>query len=632
MPVASIPMIDYLIDYLSDNNMEEVYILCTVHAQKISEYVKSQHYKSSRNLKINIVQCKEATSAGSALRSLLESHGDSPLLSEDFVVLRGDVITNMPLEKAIKEHLERKAKSQDKWMVTKTFVRMCHGNRLRGNDDDILLVTDPDSKLIVQYNKLHGEDKVSLKGCNIPLNTSYELRYDLFDCRIDICTPDLLFYLKENFVCKDLQETFVNDVNGPESIAEGKVYYYEHNESKTSYCAVMHNPLVYDYVNRDIIKRYAYPLVIDSNLMCPAAGLTYKYMRNNIYMEENTKLSMTCIISANSVIGKDTEVHDKANITDSVIGRGCVIGANCKITGSYIWNNTKIEEGCVINGAIICDNAIIRKGTIIMKGTVIDKNVIVKSDKVIPENYYASLFTYSKKDKTYIEATENGDLFEKGVLCDLNRKDQLANYQHIGGLPYCLLDTAQQNIIETDEESDVQEENTTDSILNRFLNTKIDFLSELKSTITRAIENNFSKEDTRMEILSLRLAENKSPGECLYGIIPCILDTIFTPSDQKMPVIVKKIKSTVDEWQGFLKDFIHDSTDEDVTIEIIEEYCSKSDFLTSCFHLILPPMQDAELLSDTAIYRWADKVTEQIKSDKKNSQIEKMLKNVFFGF
>ncbi len=374
MPVAGIPMLDYLIDYLSDNNIEQVYILCTIHSQRITEYVKSQHYKSYRNLKIHTVACKGATSVGAALRSFLEHYVDTPIVRDDFIVLRGDVITNVPLDRAIKEHIERKAKN-DKCMVTKTFVRMCHANRLRTQEDDTVVLAEPSSKLLLQYQKLKGEEKINLKGCSIPVGSSVEIRYDLYDCHIDICTPELLYYMRDNFDCKDLQDKFVNEVNSPDSIVENKVFYYEYDEPKNAYCAVIYNPLIYSYVTQDLIRRYAYPLVIDSNLMCPGANLSFRYTRDNIYMEENTKLSMTCIISPNSVIGKDSEVQDRAVVESSTVGRGCCIRARARVVDSCLWGNVTIEEDCVITGAIICDNVVVRKGAVVSKGAILDNDV-----------------------------------------------------------------------------------------------------------------------------------------------------------------------------------------------------------------------------------------------------------------
>ena len=379
MPVANIPMIEYLIDYLLDNNIEELYILYTVHGDKLNEHIRSQHYRSNRSLKIHMINCKDANSVGAALRIMADSRGvEAGGFDQDFVVLRGDIITNVPLESAMRAHLERKAANK-KCLVTKTFVKMCHANRLRIRDDDIVLVTDPNQMLLLQYHTLHGEDKVRLTGCTVPPEGTLEVRYDLYDCRIDICSPELLEHLRDNFDCKDLQEGFVNDVNAPGSLAEGKVYYHEYCDPKEAYCAVVQNPLLYDYVSRDLIQRYAYPLVIDSNLMSPGNMMSFKYTRDNIYIEDNTHLSMTCIITPNTVIGKDTQIGDGATIEASTIGRGCVIGPRAKIVGSYLWDAVVVEEGCVITGAIICDHVIIRKGTTISQGTILDSYVKISS-------------------------------------------------------------------------------------------------------------------------------------------------------------------------------------------------------------------------------------------------------------
>eukprot|EP00826_Nyctotherus_ovalis_P053995 TRINITY_DN7050_c0_g2_i2.p1 TRINITY_DN7050_c0_g2~~TRINITY_DN7050_c0_g2_i2.p1 ORF type:complete len:668 (+),score=207.12 TRINITY_DN7050_c0_g2_i2:171-2174(+) len=612
MPVANIPIIEYLINYLSDNNIEEVYILCTEHRQLIDDYLKKQKYRSLRKIMVTTASCENALSVGAALRSLLDTFAGKPLISEDFIVLRGDIITNMTLDKAVKEHLERKSLN-DKCMMTKTFVRMCYGNRLRTQEDDLLVLTDPKSKLIVQYQKLRGESKVQLKGFTIPSQSQLELRYDLYDTRIDICTPDLLYYLKDNFDCKELNEGFISDVNGVDSLVDSKVYYYEHTDPKSSYCGIIHNPLLYDYVNRDVIKRFAYPLVVDSNLMCPADNLSYKYSRNNIYMDKNIKLSMTCIISDNSVLGSDTEVHDQTIIENSVIGRRCNIGANVRISGSYVWSDVVIEDGCTITEAILCENVVVRKGASVPKGVILDKSVVVCPNKNVPMNVHVSLYTYSAKEKAYVEAGENSEGFERGTICELNKRDHLPDYQHIGGTPYYQLNPSQKEFMEEEDEPEAPEQPTSDN-----------FISELKSTIERAVENNYSKENTKMEILSLRLSENKLPGECLYGLLPCILDQCFVGGAKDMKVVVGRIKKVIDEWKDLLKDFIHEPIDEDSVIEILEDYCKASPFLQSCFHLLLPPLNQEELISDEAVFRWKQKAEAESST---SPAVATMLKN-----
>ncbi len=375
IPIANIPLLEYLIDYLLDNNIEELFILYTVRNEKLIEHVRSQHYKSKCNLKIHLINCMTANSVGAALRLMADSREfQAHCVDQDFVVLRGDIVTNVPLENAIKAHLERKAANKKCW-ITKTFITMCHSNRLRAREDDIVLVTDPSEKLLLQYNTLSNSEKLKLPGCVVPPTGSLEVRYDLYDCRIDICSSELLNYLKDNFDFKDLQEGFIQHLNAPDSFVEGKAFYYEYNDPKGAYCAVVQNPLIYDYVSRDLIKRYAYPLVIDSNLMSPGYTLTYKYIRGNIYIEDNTHLAMTCVITPNTVIGQHSEVGDGAVLDASTLGRGCVIGARARICGSYLWDNVTVEEDCVITGAILCEKVTVRKGTTVSPGSILDAEV-----------------------------------------------------------------------------------------------------------------------------------------------------------------------------------------------------------------------------------------------------------------
>ena len=73
-------------------------------------------------------------------------------------------------------------------------------------------------------------------------------------------------------------------------------------------------------------------------------------------------------------------------------------------------------------------------------------------------NVCVSLLTYSKPKKSYVDVKKGDeDMLEKGGICELNKRDQLQDYQHIGGVPYFEAETTQKNIIEGDEESDIPE-------------------------------------------------------------------------------------------------------------------------------------------------------------------------------
>lgn len=115
--------------------MEEVFIFCTAHAKQIEQYLKyvstlstclivpiiskpiSSNYNSysqSRWRKthtpfiIHTIQASECTSVGDALREL-DAH---QLITTDFILVNGDVVSNMNLSKALEAH--RALKKVDK--------------------------------------------------------------------------------------------------------------------------------------------------------------------------------------------------------------------------------------------------------------------------------------------------------------------------------------------------------------------------------------------------------------------------------------------------------------------------------------------------------------------------------------
>ena len=80
------------------NKVKEIIIATGYHRQKIQAYVKNQGYKSVKITTVGIKQ--EAESFGDALREVADMH----IIKDDFILVRGDIITNINLQDALKMH------------------------------------------------------------------------------------------------------------------------------------------------------------------------------------------------------------------------------------------------------------------------------------------------------------------------------------------------------------------------------------------------------------------------------------------------------------------------------------------------------------------------------------------------
>ena len=136
LPLVNVPMISYTLEFLATNGVEEVFVFCSSHADKVEAYLRESGWLASDaggdgeggeggggdgggaggdraarpgHPLVRVVKSKRCTSAGDALRELdREGH----IRSDPFVLVSGDVITNIDLASVIKEH--EAARKKDK--------------------------------------------------------------------------------------------------------------------------------------------------------------------------------------------------------------------------------------------------------------------------------------------------------------------------------------------------------------------------------------------------------------------------------------------------------------------------------------------------------------------------------------
>ena len=115
-------------------------------------------------------------------------------------------------------------------------------------------------------------------------NAEVDLRYDLIDSHISICSPNVLPLFSDNF---DYQtwDHFVRGILINDEIMGNSIYLHQLQES---YGAEVSNIHMYDAISKDIIHRYTYPLVPDMN--CSLGVPRHTLSRHNVYQQPNVTL------------------------------------------------------------------------------------------------------------------------------------------------------------------------------------------------------------------------------------------------------------------------------------------------------------------------------------------------------
>ena len=128
LPLVNMPMMDYSIEWLAASEVEEVslnnsfqlevcqimpdsttfclaqvFVICCAHAEQIEAHLKNSKYSQQKSMKLHVVVSTSCLSSGEALRLM----DQKDLIKSDFVLVSGDVVSNLDLKSIITAHKKR---------------------------------------------------------------------------------------------------------------------------------------------------------------------------------------------------------------------------------------------------------------------------------------------------------------------------------------------------------------------------------------------------------------------------------------------------------------------------------------------------------------------------------------------
>ncbi len=303
------------------------------------------------------------------------------LITGDFICVYGDVVANVPMETALAAHRTRREKNK-KSIMTMVLREAGNHHRTKSHSMRPAFVIDPITQRCVHYEQVRPRERPRLDIAEEVLkdHVEVEVREDLIDCGIDICTPEVLAQYTDNFDWQAPRRGFLYGVL--KDYETNQLMIYTHIASD-GYAARVKSLQVYDAISRDVVSRWAYPLCPDVNLM---SDQSYQLQKDNIYKEDGVVLARSSVINRKSVLGKATSVGDGTIITETVIGRRCVIGKRVRLNGAYIWDDARIGDDTVVERAIVASEASIGKKCRILPGALISYGVSIGNGVTVKGN------------------------------------------------------------------------------------------------------------------------------------------------------------------------------------------------------------------------------------------------------
>lgn len=292
------------------------------------------------------------------------------LITGDFLLVSGDVVSNMSIETALAKHRARRERNKDA-IMTMVLREAGVGHRTKSKGSRPVFVIDPGAERCLYYEEMgsrRGRSRhITLDSELLTSNAEIDVRDDLIDCHIDICTPDVLAQWSDNFDFQSLRKSFLHGVLKDYETYGKMIHTYIETDQ---YAARVKSLRAYNAISKDIMGRWAYPICPDSNLV---PNRSYRFRKGKVYQEDTVVIGRTSI--KKTVIGSQTNIGEDSMITGSTIGRRCKIGNSVVIEGAYIWDDVTVGDGSIIREAIIANDTTVGKNCTIESGALISFGV-----------------------------------------------------------------------------------------------------------------------------------------------------------------------------------------------------------------------------------------------------------------
>ncbi|KAK6460529.1 translation initiation factor eIF-2B epsilon subunit, GEF [Scheffersomyces coipomensis] len=663
LPLANVPLIEYTLEFLAKAGVNEVHLMCSAHAEQVQQYIESSKW-SSHDSPFNVytIMSLESRSVGDAMRDL-DNRG---LISGDFLLVSGDVVTNIDFSKVMNFHKFKKQQDKDH-IITMVLTPASPLHRTRSHVDPATFILDKKTSRCLFYQGIPPVD-----GKKASINVDPELfedvedeiaiRNDLIDCHVDICTPHVPQIFQENFDYQYLRNDFVKGVVTTDLVKK-TIYAYISDDS-SEYAARVESWATYDAISQDVLARWCYPLVPDSNLI---EGTSYTYESKHIYKEEKVVLAQSCKIGSCTSIGANSSVGEGSIIKKSVIGRNCKIGKNVTISNSYVWDGAIIEDNTEVNHTIVASNAHIGSSVTLNPGTVIGFNVKIGNNRQIAHNSRISEIPIDNNDGDSFgdsfESDEDDDdedenmpstptvphfevqdidlVGEDGVgflyVSDKDFDDESESEagDQYSGIIYQMksLNVSDDSIASISNRNKSRKHSRKHSKSRRLSTTSMvstdydgevyseeeeDFIQEATATVDRSLENNHDLDTAMLELNTLRMSMNANYHDVREATTESLLKQVlkFITTGTLTPQLATK--KIFERWGPMYERQIFEPEDGTDLLNILEEKIVKIDKsynqVVLCF--AIQTLYDVALSEETILGWWnstKDTVNDNIK-------------------
>ncbi|MHB8063272.1 MAG: sugar phosphate nucleotidyltransferase [Ruminiclostridium sp.] len=347
VPIANKPVMEHIIELLKKYGIRDI----AVTLQYMPEIIKD-YFSDGSEFGVNLKYYTEDVPLGTA--GSVKNAED--FLDETFIVISGDALTDINLDKAIEFHKTSGAMAT--LVLKKVESPIEYG----------VVVTDQLGRITRFLEKPSWGEVFS----------------DTVNTGIYVLAPEVLSYIKPNHLydfSKDLFPVLLNQ-NKP-------MYGFVTDD----YWCDIGDLDAYVGVQNDILDKKV-DIKINAREIRQgvwiADGATVSkdvLIKPPVLIGKNSIIRGGSTIGSYSIIGEASHIDEGSSVKKSILSKGCVLKCNTQIRGSVLCNKVQFKEkASAFEGSVIGDNCIIGKNSVIKPGIKIWPNKSIDSGTDINSN------------------------------------------------------------------------------------------------------------------------------------------------------------------------------------------------------------------------------------------------------
>jgi translation initiation factor eIF-2B subunit epsilon len=381
LPIADVPLLHFSVESATRTGVSHIYILTRAHAQRIRQHVEN-HLKvtlQAQGIVVTVISMPEALSEGDALRDL----DAKQVLRSDFLLYRADSVVTFDLKSIVLEHRQRRLADKDA-IMTLCCMQTGEGIAMRSKATSSVHCIDPTKDQLLHTETLFASQRTR---ATLPLELlqfndrdgceEVDIRHDLVESGVYICSVDVPPLFSENFDYQSLQDDFIPGILTSD-LLESKIFVHV---GKRGYGGRAQDTQTYDSISKDILRHWTSPIHPASTSWI---GERFTEKRGWRYIGQAVKSDRSCGVGPCSMIASRCVLSEQVRILESVLCSDVKIGKRSIVFRSHLHNHASVGDNVSLSHCIIGRGAQVLENVVLGHGCIVGADCIIGPDVSLP--------------------------------------------------------------------------------------------------------------------------------------------------------------------------------------------------------------------------------------------------------